>query len=430
MQCFMENAKGALHHLWAAIKLLRESERELSDEEVTNMVPLYDAMIRLDFLAQKLVPYACSSFLRCSDIALMESPFWNRPSPEFSSLSSDSIAAERYLLIQLICAHNKLSRVVWGCWCPTDERPTRQELMGFYSEMLLWKATSPATLAAWEVLDRNMQLIDFTDLEALPIPPPPYYFTDSETAMNVAMYNGYLGCALAMINTTDENTAARELEMFKLVYQNFCIAAGLIESQNVKETGVPYKPCDAISMGISTYLFHGARRCFSVAWQKWSIAALRSIGREGLSNGFTSANTLEIICQLQARMNHNKLKQESSYLGPICDRLIPLLVPRGEDSQNLAFFLRYGSTDEADGDEQLMQVVARAMWQQDIRGQMMGLKLVVYDSAIDGNPSFLDRPKAEELFSSWRNAVEQGWHGFLEKDIQEGFLQRERLSNL
>ena len=418
----MDNPKGAFRHLWAAIQLLRRSEKRLSNKEVSNMVPVYDAMLRLDFLAQKLVPYACSSFLRCSDRAIMESPFWNRPSPEYSGISqSDSVAAERYRLIQLICAHNKLSRVVWGCWCPTSERPSRDELMGFYAEMLLWKANSPATFASCDGLN-SIKVLNSTAIVSLPMPPPACYFLSSEAALNIAMYNGYLGCALAMIGTTDQDPAARELEAFYLVYQNFCIAAGLIEKH--ERFGSPYKPCDAISMGISIFLYHGARRCYSRAWQKWTIGALRSIGREGLSNGFTSANTLEIMCQLEAEMHHG---EEGSCLGPIRERLIPLLLPRGDDDQLLAFYLRYGNT-EVDGDERAMQVVARATWKQEVNGTLKSLKLDVYERAIAGESYLPDRPQALELFSSWRQEVEKGWYGYLATEIQEGFLQKQSLA--
>ena len=216
------------------------------------------------------------------------------------------------------------------------------------------------------------------------MPPPACHFLSSETALNVVMYNAYLGCALAMISTTDHDPATRELEAFNLVYQTLCIVAGLIERQN-EQSRSPYKPCDAISVGIAIFLYHGARRCFSLAWQEWTIAALRLIGREGLSNGFTSANALQIMCQLEARMRQDHTGQLSnvgvdSYLGSIRDRLIPLLMPRGDDDQLLAFYLRYGST-ELDGDERVIQVVARATWKQDIVGTIESLQLDIYDPA-------------------------------------------------
>jgi hypothetical protein len=169
------------------------------------MVPVYDSMLNLDFLAQQLVPYASSSFLRCSNVAMMVSPFWNRPSPKFSEISQpDCIATEYYRLIQLLSGHNKFKRVFWGCWCRTSERPSRDELMGFYSEMLLWKANSPATFTSCDGLDA-IKALDFTAVERLPMPPPALHFSSSRAAQTVAMYNGYLGSALEMISTTDQD---------------------------------------------------------------------------------------------------------------------------------------------------------------------------------------------------------------------------------
>lgn len=385
-------------------------------------MPLLDSMLRLDFLAQKLVPYASSSFSVYSNLALRERPFWNRPSPQFHTSSQpDQVAAERYLLIQLICGHNKLSRVIWGCWCPRSERPSRDELLGFYSEMRLWKANSPATFARCDGLD-TIEGLDSTPLDQRPIPPPACQLLSNEMSLSVIMYNAYMGCALAMITTTDEDSTSREREAFNLVYQSLCLAAGLIECHN---SGSPYKPCDALSAGISIYLYHGLRRSYSQAWQQWTIGALRSIGREGLSNGYTNANALEIMCQLEAKMQrqHQSLPGESP-LGHIRDRLIPLLVPRGDDDRALAFYLRYGNL-EIDGDERAIQVVAKATWKQDITGVMDSVKLDVYETSIEGYPHLLNRPDATEMFNSWRQEVEKGWHGYLALEVQQGFLQRE-----
>ncbi|KAH8657198.1 hypothetical protein BGZ60DRAFT_142089 [Tricladium varicosporioides] len=426
-ECFMENPKAAFRHLWAAIQLLRSSEERLSDEEISNLVPVFDAMLRLDFLAQKLVPFACSSFVRLSDLAFLESPFWNRAAPKFSGCSqADLISAERYRLIQLVCAHNKLSRVVWGCWCPTNERPSRNELMGFYSEMVLWRSTSPGTFASCEWLDHSGAM-DMAAIESCPIPPPPMLFSSDEAALNVALYNAYMGCAVAMINTTDPDPAARELEAFNLVYSNLCIAAGLLEKTCEEREG-RYKPCDAISMGISISIFHGARRCFSLAWQKWTVSALRLIGREGLVNGFTLANTAEIMYQLEARLFNKDpvqlIQDENNYLGPISTRLMPVFMPPGDRDEFLCFYLRYGNEEELDGDERAVQFVARATWKEDFAGTIHSLDLEMYDPLLLENPGPVGKPPALELFASWRQAVESGWHGLLSTEIQDRFLQK------
>jgi hypothetical protein len=106
--------------------------------------------------------------------------------------------------------------------------------------------------------------------------PPALHFSSSRAAQTVAMYNGYLGSALEMISTTDQDPDARDLENFQLVYQNFCVASRLLEKHKQKSGNV-YQISNVISTGISIMLYYGARRCFSLAWQKWAIAALRSV---------------------------------------------------------------------------------------------------------------------------------------------------------
>jgi hypothetical protein len=412
----MENPMGAFRHLWAAIRLVHESEANLSATERSNLTPIYSVIVHLDFMAQKLVPYACSSFLRGSNPAFMELPFWSRPSLEFSGITEpDSIAVERYRLIQLISGHNKLSRVVWGSWYPTRDRPSRHELLGFYAELLLWKANSPTTFASCPEL-QNSDVASLEVLKTLPVPPQPLQFSYNDAAVNVIIFNAYLGCALATISTTDDDPATRELEAFSLVYQTLCICEGLINRTDQWSAKV-YKPCDAVCMGISVYLYHGARRCYSLAWQQYIVAALRSIGHEGLSNGHSLANTLEVMCQLETESHHRIPFADSDYLlnsplGSIRNRLIPLLMPRGEDDQLLAYYLRFG-TEEAEGDERTLRAIAKATWKQEHSGIMESLRVSMYNSATVRDLSLPDGQEALELFSPWRNAVEKGWHGYL-----------------
>lgn len=412
----MENPKGALRHLWAAIQILRRSEGQLSGVDIANLVPVQEVVLRLDFLAQKLVPYACSSLLRSSDLAFMHAPFWNRPTTEFPGiLQPDPLQTEGHSLVRLVGGHNKINRVVWGSWYPKADRPSREELLGFYNEMLLWKSTSPATFASYLELE-DFQPSSMAELHELPIPPEPFPSSSTDAALNIVMYNAYLGCSLAMVATTDEDATAREIEIFRLAYQNMRICVGLIQGS--------YKPVEALNMGISIYLYHGARRCFSPAWQQWTISALRSdrLRREGLSNGHAFANTLDIMNQVQFSRQSDMPSPSSndpykSPLGSIRDRLVPMLMPRGDDGRFTAFYLRYGTSAE-DSDERTVRVLARASWEQDGIGSMMSLKLDEYDLN-DSRALFLpNTANSTPFFSSLRQSVEQGWHGFLSQNIE------------
>ncbi|KAG0651531.1 hypothetical protein D0Z07_1515 [Hyphodiscus hymeniophilus] len=402
-ECFMENPNGALRHLWAAIQLLQKSEGRLSGIDLAEMVPVQDVVLRLDFLAQKLVPYACSSLVRTSDLAFMHAPFWNRSTAEFPGIvRPDPVTTEGHSLVRLVGGHNTISKVVWGGWYPKDDRPHREELMGFYDEMLLWKSTSPATFAAYTNLDED-QPSSMEDFYALPIPPEPLPSSSSEAALNIVMFNGYLGCALAMIASTEEDSTAREMEIFRLAYQNMRICAGLIHGS--------YKPVEALNMGVSMFLYHGFRRCYSKEWQAWTHTALQALPHEGLSSGLAFANTLEIMDQVhQAQLYHvpspSIAVQHRSPLGSICERLVPMLMPRGDDGRFTAFYLRYGTSAE-DSDERAVRILAKATWEQDGNGMMHSLKLDNYGLA---ESHTLD---STTMFAPWRQSVEHGWHGFL-----------------
>ena len=202
-----------------------------------------------------------------------------------------------------------------------------------------------------------------------------------------------------MISTTDEDPAERELEAYHIVYDTLCIVKGLIDD-------VQYRASDSISMGVSLWLFMAARRCFSLAWQQWIIGALRKIGREGLSNGLAYANTLEIMCDLESRIQ--RPANEGSPLGSIRTRLFPLIMPPTDDNRVLVYYLRYGNS-MVGWDERAVEVVAKASWRQGDSGVMESLELDVIDTSV-ADPDTLEAP---ELFSPWRQSVEWGWHGYL-----------------
>ncbi len=197
----------------------------------------------------------------------------------------------------------------------------------YFGKQIQWRHLK--ALRTW----RNLNQQKISDLEALPIPPQPFNFPSTEAALNVAMYNSFLGCVVSIICFLIDDVTFQELEAFNPAYQNLPIAAELMERHDkCRESGDPYKTGDAVRMGISIFLFHGVRKCFSSAWQKWSVFALRSIGREGLSNGFTSVNTIEVIYQLEDMTRKRRLGglnelRKTSSLGSMRNRLIPLLMP-------------------------------------------------------------------------------------------------------
>lgn len=414
----MGSSKLAFRHLYAAIQMLRTSELQLSS---TDLAPIYDVILRFDFLALKLVPYASSSFSRCASLPLMEQPFWSRQPDYFSAshrlvdeTSFSTIATERHCFIQLVSGHNKFSRVVWGPWYPTSKRPTRDELMGFYSELLLWKATSPKTFASAISDPESLLVSTLEEVELLPIPPQPLRFASAEAAVSVIMYNGYLGCALAMLSTTDPNPLEREIEAFNAVYQILRVTSGLLYQERQATDEYAYKPCDSLDTGISIFLYHGARRCFSIDWQKWIITALRSIGQEGLSNAHSLANTLEIMAPLEEVLQQNVLSKNDilaikSPLGHIRDRLVPIVMPKDEGGGFLAYFLRYGATEE-DSDESIIRLVGQATWRQDDEGNVLKLEV---NTAAGGIVSPIKEGDVN-IFDAWRERVEVGWHGFVQ----------------
>ena len=387
--------------------------------ELATLEPIYDLISRFDFLAMKLVPYASSSFFRSPTLAFSETAFGPRHPNDFSissplggrclSASSSTITTERHSLIQLVSSHNKLSRVVWSAWYPANERPSRDELLGYYSDLLSWKDTSSKTVASCVSDPDSMFASTLEEVNLLPIPPHPLSFTSAEAAVNMIMFNGFLGCALAALSTTDFDPLAREIESFNSIYQILRISSGLL-SERTKHGLVDhgYRPCESLDVGISMFLYQGARRCFSLNWQRWIVTALHSIGREGLLNAHSFANALEIMAPLQRVVLEASNVAKKSPLGHLNDRLIPVVLPRGEKGEYVAYFLRYGVTKN-DSDEDFIRVVGMASWRQDDLGNMLELQS---EAAVKKISSQHEQGNIN-VIELWKEKVEVGWHGLV-----------------
>jgi hypothetical protein len=252
---------------------------------------------------------------------------------------------------------------------------------------------------------------------SLPIPPQALIFSSNRAAISVTLFNTYLGCVLSRIATTDENPAAQESEAFYLTYQTLCISEGLL-GQN-KEPSETYSPYDDIGSGISSSLYRGAQFCFSRTWQRWIIAALRSLGHKGLYGGHVLANTLEIATSLGAASHHQFTDDESNdssdfYLGPIHNRLVPVLMPRGENDYFLAYFLRYDTTKGVEeADDTNSRIIATATWRQELSGVMQDLNIKMNNSTIAKDLSLLENQKDIDFLFNLQRAVEKGWHGYI-----------------
>ena len=418
----MESPKSALRHLYAAIQIFRRFEKHFPPAKVAKLTPIYDSILRFDFLAMKLVPYASSSFSHNTSLAFSEISSAPGQLDDLSlsplggkclSATPSTIAAERHGLMQLVSSHNKLSRVVWGPWYPVNERPSREELLDFYSDLLSWRGTSTKTAASCVSDPDSLFASNLEEVSLLPIPPDPLKFASTDAAVNIIIYNGFLGCALAALSTTDIDPLAREIESFNSVYQMLRISSGLLSEWTRQDPGeYGYRPCDSLDVGISMFLYHSARRCFSPIWQQWIVSSLHAIGREGLLNAHSFANALDIMAPLQRVVpqvtvptNRNDVARESP-LGHLNDRLVPVVLPKGEKGEYVAYFLRYGITQN-DSDENVIRAVGLASWTQDDAGNMQELQTEANIRKITSQHV----QGSMDVIESWREKAEVGWHG-------------------
>ena len=71
----------------------------------------------------------------------------------------------------------------------------------------------------------------------------------------------------------------------------------------------------------------------------------------------------------------------------------------------MAYFLRYGATEE-DSNESLIRIVGLASWRQDDEGNVLGLGI---GPAVRGITS-QDEQGNMHTIEAWREKVEVGWH--------------------
>jgi hypothetical protein len=376
----MGNDEAAIQHLSAAIQILQSSKKHFLELGISSMAPLYDVTFRLAALGQVMFPYS-KSFLYGPGLPSNKRPFWITELCEYWRIQNikhsmgpkpNPIILDVYGLNDYVLSRYKFVRLMYGDW--QSEAYSRDELIAFHEGLVTWKTTSRAIYAAFSNSDKNHADLS-VDFPTLTLPPEPLYCVWTVGAIHLLVFNAYLSGVLARVAATDEEPINREIEVFNVVYQSLRIAAGLMK-RAIRSTD-DYKFSDSLNIGVSALLFHSARLCFSVDWQLWTIAALHSIRREGLCDAHAFANTLEILCRLEQSSSYRDSSDHISPLGPICDRIVPVLMPREGTGKLSAQFLRYRGTKG----ERELYIVARATWKRTESGDMQDLELHTYDSA-------------------------------------------------
>ena len=390
------------------------------------MVPLRETMIRLDFLAQSVVPYARSSFYRTFTFKspMMELPFYSHAAidvePLDNSNSPDSIPVQHLRLLRLIAAHNDMDKIVWSSFYGEDEQPKRNQLLSFRAELLLWRQCSHETFANYE----QSLSCDFSSLSSramlheLPIPPQPLELLSHSAAVAVAYYNCYLACTLSMLAATETDPVvrdARESEAFACTYDNLRLAAGALLPMSPSHKPASPVPswCSHLDPSLTIPLFLGARRTFAPTWRHWTIETLRTLGRTGLCDGHALANCLAVLPQIDAH-NFRSIPRPPrdttfSPSGRLNGRTIPILMPPYNDSTVEAFYLRHN--------REFSGVIAKAKWRQADEGVAEGLRIEFFDGQgrLEDDAEAGARPAEEtrDVLENWRTCVEDGWHTFI-----------------
>ncbi|KAG8533072.1 uncharacterized protein KY384_001855 [Bacidia gigantensis] len=419
-ECCMGNARLAFQHLWAAVQLLGASSATAKDP---HLLPLRETIMRLDFVAQNIVPYARSSFFRTFSFrpALMETPFYSNTNLEIEGLGTilgpDLMMNQRLSLWRLIAAHNHMDKIVWSSFYGANEQPGRDQLLSFRDELLLWRQGATETFVGYTdtiplpIDDANSVFVTTAILDSLPIPPEPLILPTPVVAITIAYYNLYRACTLAMLAANETVASVRdalEFETFILTYDNLRLTAGLLEApcshwntlDPVSKGGATF--CTKLDPSISIPLFLGGRRSFNALWLEYSIATLHSIGRAGLCDGQALANCLKIMRSLDAQspvpgFDGPMQNVPLSPLGFLSERTIPLLMPNlVDDEMAEAYYLRHGRNFSG--------VVAKARWQKVEEGTPDGLRVEKYDER-GGNEG--------DVLREWKRSLEAGWHTYV-----------------
>jgi len=422
----MNHPQSALRHLWAAVQLLQSNQFNQLGRSVESFLALRNTIMKLDFLAQSIVPYSQSSLIHISNQGNLHCGWAGMNTKESTGRS---VFADRDALVQLISEYNFIDKVIWGPWYSTTSRPSLNILMQFQSELQQWSIDSTATFGncSERILSDPFAGLEGQPASSFPIPPEPLHFNSTEAAINVALFNNYMACTMSML-ACSTGLSRYESDVFRPVYQNLRIAAGLYPDNATLVTSAV--PREAFDVSLSLLLYLGFRRCYSTSWQNWTICKLRQCGRQGLLDGHAFANALENLGNLQLRANIRSAATKSApephgLLGSLQSRIIPLLLPRGEDGRLSAFYLQPEGGHFAGQHDIALQVIAKAIWEQDDVGCMINVKFDFYDcpgksdtnhfarhdlQSASSTPPYIIDPVDEHF--PCRHSVELGWHSF------------------
>lgn len=357
VKVFSGDAAAAFRHFKAAAHHLAQTESSY----MPNREALKVAAREVELAAQILVPLPSAHIAGSTGIA----------SPDYGfRMTRNTPTQEKQQLIDLLCAHDTVTRAAWRPLGETSHTVDATALLDYQGELLRWRESATLTFAEYDnTPDTSLTSdIDWSSLQDLPLPPEPQVFDSMDGALAAALYNCHMGRTMMLLYLASNGVQeAYEYASYAYIYQNLRIIAGIWQDsdQRVLDERI-YLPCNALKVGFIPLLYMGATYAYSAAWQQWTAAKLHSIGQEGFFSGEAFARCLEALALFQSQAQRTRQTPWSaklevrSPLGNPFSRIIPILLPDIEGTSYVAYYVQY-VPDEKDP-RSSAQIIGKASW--------------------------------------------------------------------
>lgn len=407
MKVFSGDAAAAFRHFKAAAHHLAQTESSY----MPNREALKFAAREVELAAQILVPLPSAHIAGSPGIA----------SPDYGlKMAPTTATQEKQQLIDLLCAHDAVTRAAWRPLGETSHTTDVTTLLDYQGELLRWRESASITFAEYENSpDGSLASdINWASLGELPLPPEPQNFDSMDAALAAALYNCHMGRTMMLLYLASNGVQeAYEFAAYAYIYQNLRIMAGVWQDNDQRKLDERiYLPSNALKVGFIPLLYMGATYAYSAAWQQWTAAKLHSIAQEGFFSGEAFARCLESLALFQSQAQRTRQTPWSaklevrSPLGNPFSRIIPIMLPDIEGTSYVAYYVQY-VPNEADP-RSSAQIIGKASWgKTDAENPSENLSMAFYDHNSPLNQNRTER--CIYMHISQHEPMARGWEQLL-----------------
>lgn len=352
-QCFDGNIPATIRHIQMAQHYFQAMCSENSRDEEQYKIAIESCLQDLDLIRRVTLPDP-KVIKMISPLHRQRQQKGLRQSPTSSSPAFFD-SSPRLMLQQLLDIGSMEAEVKQLIWCPVAvhlRAVSEKKIMVCIDNIKAWKASNAFLFDKFGVDEALSDSVNFgfAALDKLPMPPANHPALPKGYCLVLALYAFYrarLLWALSIINHGDEDF---EIDAYHSVYQLLRFVKTAMDNPPSSSEDSPLG-CEALKVGLSPMLFLAGQTCPKPAWIRWILVELDRIGHEGVFNNRAFASSLEVLLNLERRVNRDTGQSSVEHFSPPTSRVISILFPDLDGRGYVTYYAKARDDAKADNSE-------------------------------------------------------------------------------